>query len=62
MAVQGRSRLGTKLVTQLTVGDDDESEDAGVIRTKLPANMTKKGRPNSLMDAVSANRRPVKKH
>ena len=50
-------------MTQLTVGDDDDGEeDAGVVRHKLPASITKKGRPHSLMDAVLSNRRPVKKH
>ena len=62
LAVQGRSRLGTRLATQLTVGDNDDEEDEGVLRHKLPTNITKKGRPHSLKDAVSANRRPVKKH
>ena len=63
MALQGRSRVGTRLMTQLTVGDDDNGEeDAGVVRHKLPASITKKGRPHSLMDAVLSNRRPVKKH
>ena len=62
-AVQGRSRKGTKLVTQLSVGDDDSDEDAGVVRHKLPpAKKIKRAQPHSLKDAVKENRRPAKKH
>ena len=49
-------------MTQLTVGDNDDEENEGVLRHKLATNITKKGRPHSLKDAVSLNMRPVKKH
>ena len=64
VAVQGRSRLGVGLVTQLTVGDEGEEEDEGVVRHKLPAGTKKrkKASSHSLAAAVSANKRPVKKH
>ena len=64
VAVQGRSRLGARVVTQMTVGDDGEDEDEGVVRHKLPAGTKKrkKASSHSLAAAVSANKRPVKKH
>jgi hypothetical protein len=61
VAVQGRSRVGTRLVTQLTVGDGDEDNDEGIVRHKLPAKKRKKAKPHCLNDAVLANKRSVKK-
>ena len=61
VAVQGRSRLGTRLVTQLTVGDGDENNDGGIVRHKLPTKKGKKAKPHCLNDAIVANRRSVKK-
>ena len=63
VAVQGRSRLGSKLLIQLTVGGDGE-EDEGIVRHKLPAanKKRKKFASHSLAAAVSANKPPVKKH
>ena len=61
VATQGRARQGARLATQLTVGDE-EDEDGGVVRYKLPTSKVRKARPHSLSDAVVANKRPVKKH
>ena len=61
LAVQGRSRLGTRLNTQLTVGDEDDDNDEGILRHKLPSKKSKKARPHSLKDAVAANKRSAKK-
>ena len=53
--------MGTRLVTQLTVGDGDEDNDEGIVRHKLPAKKRKKAKPHCLNDAVLANKRSVKK-
>ena len=50
--------MGTRLVTQLKVGDGDEDNDEGIVRHKL---LTKKRKPHCLNDAVVANKRSVKK-
>ena len=60
VAVQGRSRKGTRLTTQLTV--TDKEDDGGILRHKLPLKKAKKVRGHSLNDAVDTNRRSVKKH
>ena len=60
LAVQGRSRLGTRLATQLTVTDQDD--DGGVVRHKLPTKQKRKARCHSLNDAVQTNKRSVRKH
>ena len=62
LAIQGRPRRVEKLAVQLAVGDDDDDEDAGIVRHKLPAKKVKSGHSHSLNDAVLANKRPVKKH
>ena len=60
VAAQGRSRMGTRLTTQLTV--TDKEDDGGVLRHKLPTKQSRKVRYHSLNDAVDSNRRSVKKH
>lgn len=60
-AVQGRPRHGQRLVVQLTVGEGDD-EDGGIVRHKLPTKKQKKGAGHSLVSAVEANKRSVKKH
>ena len=60
LAVQGRSRLGTRLATQLTV--TDQEDDGGVVRHKLPTKQKRKSRCHSLNDAVQTNKRSVRKH
>ena len=60
-AVQGRPRLTQGLGVQLTVGDDEE-DDGGYVRHKLPSMKRKKGASHSLNEAVLANKRSTKKH
>lgn len=60
-ALQGRPRHGQRLAIQMTVGEEDE-DDAGVLRHKLPAKKAKTGQTHSLNNAVLANKRAVKKH
>ena len=59
-AVAGRPRLGLKLSVQMNV--DDENEDDGVLRHKLPTKKRKKGDIHDLMSSVGAGRGPSKKH
>ena len=59
VAIQGRSRLGARLITQLTVADDD---DEGAVRYKLPAQKARQAHPHSLSASVKANKRSIKKH
>ena len=62
VAIQGRPRHGQSLTVQLTVGDEDKENDAGVLRHKLPAKTVRQGLSHSLNNAVLANKRSVKKH
>jgi hypothetical protein len=62
-AVQGRPRLASRLVVQMAVGEDDETE-GGIVRHKL-SNKKKRshaGSEHSLISAVKANRKASKKH
>ena len=59
-ARQGRSRLSSRLAVQMTVGEDDE-EDGGVVRHKLPSKSHKKGSAHKLSASVLANKRGTKK-
>ena len=62
-AVQGRPRQATRLVVQMAVGEDDDT-DGGIVRHKLP-NKKKRSHPgseHSLQAAVKANRKASKKH
>ena len=62
-AVQGRPRLTDRLIVQLAVGEDEDT-DGGILRHKLPGRKQRshKGGEHSLMAAVLANRRASKKH
>ena len=60
-ALQGRPRNSQRLAVQLTVGDEQE-EDGGVVRHKLPTLKKRKGTNHSLVSATEANRRASKKH
>ena len=62
-ALQGRPRLGTKLSSQMVVGDG-EDEDGGIVRHKLPGGKQSKKRASghSLASAMLSNRRSAKKH
>ena len=62
-ALQGRPRQGTKLLSQMVVGDG-EDEDGGIVRHKLPGGKQCKKRVSghSLASAVLSNRRSSKKH
>ena len=61
--MQGRPRQATRLVVQMAVGEDDET-DGGVVRHKLPTNKKRShpGAEHSLQNAVKANRKASKKH
>ena len=55
-AVTGRPRAMQRLSVQMTVGDDDD-QDAGIVRHKLPGKQTKKGPGHSLNNAIVNNKR-----
>ena len=61
--MQGRPRQATRLVVQMAVGEDDET-DGGVVRHKLPTKKKRShpGAEHSLQNAVKANRKASKKH
>ena len=58
-AITGRPRAAQRLSVQMTVGDDDE-EDAGIVRHKLPGKKVKKGRDHNLNKSVVMNKRSTK--
>ena len=60
-AIQGRPRLVTQLKRQLEVGDDDE-DDGGILRHKLPSKKNRKVAVHSLMESVRAGKSATKKH
>ena len=60
-ALQGRPRKGQGPAVQLTVGDEEE-QDGGIVRHKLPTKDRKRGAAHSLDSAVLANKRSTKKH
>ena len=55
-AVQGRPRLTDRLIVQLAVGEDEDT-DGAILRHKLPGRkqISNKGGENSLMAAMLAN-------
>lgn len=57
--ITGRPRAAQRLAVQMTVGDDDD-EDAGIVRHKLPAMKIKKKAAHSLKKSVEANKRSAK--
>ena len=61
--MQGRPRQTSRVVVQMAVGEDDDT-DGGVVRHKLPSKKKRShaGAEHSLMNAVQANRKASKKH
>ena len=61
-APSGRPRKGQSLSLQMNL--DDDEEDSGILRHKLPSKKKQKGSGNShnLMASVSAGKGPSKKH
>ena len=58
-AVTGRPRAAQRLSVQMTIADDDEN-DAGIVRHKLPGRKVKKGQEHSLNNAIVNNKRSSK--
>ena len=60
-ALQGRPRNSQRLAVQLTVGDEQEDDD-GVVRHKLPTLKQRNRTSHSLVSATESNKRASKKH
>ena len=62
LALQGRPRLGSRLASQLVLGDGEDDE-GGILRHKLPSGKQSKknGARHNLCSAVLANKRSSKK-
>ena len=62
-ALQGRPRLGSRLTSQMVIGDGEDDE-GGILRHKLPTGKQSRanGARHSLSSAVLANKRSSKKH
>ena len=58
-AVTGRPRAMQRLSVQMTIGDDDD-QDAGIVRHKLPGKKVKKGPDHSPNSAIVKNKRSSK--
>ena len=58
-SVTGRPRAMQRLSLQMTVGDDDD-QDVGIVRHKLPGKQAKKGPGHSLNAAIVNNKRSSK--